>query len=94
MQIPLHQKGPSLGELTPLVNDLDANASSGCWWFNNPLLAAAALPGFAQELGVLGQDEGLGEETELLLAKAALHAGQIPPQAVLSPNLEGTWEVV
>lgn len=57
-------------------------------WFNNPLLAAAALPGFAQELGVLGQDEGLGKETELLLAKAALHAGQVPPQSVLAPNLE------
>lgn len=28
---PLYQKGPSLRELTPLVNDLDANASSGCW---------------------------------------------------------------
>lgn len=25
---PLYQKGPSLGELTPLVNDLDANAAS------------------------------------------------------------------
>lgn len=61
---------------------------------NNPLLAAAALPGFAQELGILGQDEGLGEEAELLLAKAALHARQVPPQSVLSSNLEGTWEVV
>ena len=28
---PLYQKGPPLGELTPLMNDLDADASSGCW---------------------------------------------------------------
>lgn len=63
-------------------------------WLHNPLLAAAALPGFAQELGILGQDEGLGEETELFLAKTALHARQVPPQPVLPPNLEGAREVV
>lgn len=57
-------------------------------WLHNPLLAAAALPSLAQELGILGQDKGLGEETELLLAKAALHSGQVPPQPVLPPNLE------
>lgn len=94
MGSPLYQEGPALGELTPFVNDLNANASSRCWWLHNPLLAAAALPGFAQELGILGQDKGLRKETELLLAKTALHARQVPPQPVLPPNLEGAWEVV
>lgn len=28
---PLYQEGPALGELTPFVNDLNANASSRCW---------------------------------------------------------------
>lgn len=106
MGSPLYQEGPALGELTPFVNDLNANSSSRCWlqvngqemrmlslcshptiyfslcltyWLHNPLLAAAALPGFAQELGILGQDKGLGKETELLLAKTALHSRQVPP---------------
>lgn len=31
MGSPLYQEGPALGELTPFVNDLNANASSRCW---------------------------------------------------------------
>lgn len=79
---------------TPLFPTVSYQPQRSTHRLNNPLLAAAALPGFAQEFGILRQDEGLREEAELLLAKAALHARQVPPQSVLSPNLERTWEVV
>ena len=63
--------------------------------FDNPFLPGAAfLPGFAEQLDVLGEDEGAGEEVEFLLPKASLHLGQVPPQPVLPANLKGSWEVV
>lgn len=63
--------------------------------FDDPLLpGASVLPGFAEPLDVLREDEGPGEEAELLLAKAELHLGQVPPQPVLPADLEGSGEVV
>lgn len=62
--------------------------------FDDPFLPGAVVPGLAQQLDVLREDEGPGNEAELLLAEANLHLGQVPPQPVLPADLERSREVV
>lgn len=71
-----------------------AAGGGGTYWFDDPLLPGALVPGFAQQLDVLGQDEGPRDEAELLLAEANLHLGHVPPQPVLPADLERSREVV
>lgn len=71
------------------------SSRSRTYRFDDPfLLGATVLPGLAEHLDVLRQDEGSGEKAELLFAMANPHLGQVPPQPVLPANLEGSWEVI
>lgn len=67
---------------------------SGTDRLDDPLLPGALVPGLAQQLDVLGQDEGPRDEAELLLPEADLHLGHVPPQTVLPADLERSREVV
>lgn len=75
--------------------ELDIRSGRGAtYWFDDPLLPGALVPGLAQQLDVLGQDEGPRDEAELLLAEADLHLGHVPPEPVLPADLERSREVV
>lgn len=63
--------------------------------FDYPFLpGAAVLPGLTEQLDVLRKNKSPRKKAKLLFAKATLHLGQISPQSVLPPDLEGSWEVV
>lgn len=70
------------------------SSASVTYRFDDPFLPGAVVPGLAQQLDVLREDEGPGNEAELLLAEAYLHLGQVPPQPVLPADLERSREVV
>lgn len=62
---------------------------------DDPFLpGATVLPGLAEQLDVLREDECPGEKAELALPKANLHLRQVSPEPILPADLKGSWEMV